>query len=309
MLSLSIRRLGRGAAPVPMDRAASVKEDDFQELCMDQARQKSGKDHNLGMRGRDVPRVRFGIIQMGRAEDLEDGLRTMRDLASTLGKVDIASLPEMWITGTLGEEEERRLTEEGAEVASALGGVLVVGGYVAPRKGRPVVVSRAVSAAGLVSEASKRFPSRAVGERLEVAPGDGPSSFDFPGGKAGVVICVDASYPELVRLPALEGAHLVINPASIPFDRIYLWRAMAQSRAAENTVFFAVVNLAEAVYKDGRRVEGNSVVASPEGKVLVELGRKETTEVVHLDLDEIRARRERWPYLEDIRGFYEGRRP
>ncbi|MDP7982963.1 MAG: hypothetical protein RAK18_07265, partial [Conexivisphaerales archaeon] len=64
-------------------------------------------------------------------------------------------------------------------------------------------------------------------------------------------------------------------------------------------------------YKDGRSVEGNSIVASPEGRIIVELGRKETTEVVNLDLDEIHARRERWPYLDDVREFYDGgrRRP
>ncbi|MGC8695799.1 MAG: carbon-nitrogen hydrolase family protein [Conexivisphaera sp.] len=258
-----------------------------------------------------MPRVRFGIIQMGRVEDLDEGLRTIRELASTLGKVDLASMPEAWLERPLSEDEERKLTEEGIQVASTLGGVLVMGGYWALRKGRPLMISRAVSALGVVSEASKRFPSNAVGERTEVAPGDGPSTFEFPGGRAGIVLCVDASYPELVRLPALEGAHVVINPASIPFDRIYLWRALAQSRAAENTVFFAVVNLADARYKDGRSVEGNSIVASPEGRIIIELGRKETTEVVNLDLDEIHARRERWPYLDDVREFYDGgrRRP
>ncbi|MFP3283750.1 MAG: carbon-nitrogen hydrolase family protein [Nitrososphaeria archaeon] len=256
-----------------------------------------------------MPRVRFGIIQMGRVEHLEEGLRTIEDLASTLGKVDLASLPEAWIERALDVDEERRLTEEGTSISSSLGGTLIMGGYWAVRNGRPLMVSRAISASGVLSEASKRFPSNAVGERLDVAQGDGPAVFDFPGGRAGTVICVDAMYPELVRAPALEGAQVVVNPASIPFDRIYLWRALAQSRAAENTVFFALVNLADAKYRDGRSVEGNSLIASPEGRIIVELGRKETTEVVNLELDEIYARRTRWPYLDDIREFYRGRRP
>ncbi len=257
----------------------------------------------------NVPRVRLGIIQMRRVEDLEEGLRRIRDLASTLGRVDLASLPEAWIARPLAAEEERRLVEEGKSIASAMYGVLVLGGYWALRNGRPLAVSRALSAGGIISEASKRFPSNAVGEREHVEPGEGPSTFDFGAGKAGIVICVDAMYPELVRGPALQGAQIIVNPSSVPFDRIYLWRALSQVRAAENTVFFAMVNLAEAGYKDGRPVEGNSLVASPEGKILLELGRKETTEVVELELDEINSRRARWPYLNDVRGFYEGRRP
>ncbi|MGC9116555.1 MAG: carbon-nitrogen hydrolase family protein [Conexivisphaera sp.] len=256
-----------------------------------------------------MPRVRFGIMQMGRVRDLGEGLRSIRDLASTLGKVDLAALPEGWIEGTLGDDDERALLEVGASTAASLGGTLVMGGYRVARGERSLVVSHAVSGEGVVAEASKRFPSNAVGERMDVAAGEGPATFEFPGGRAGTVICVDAMYPELVRLPALAGAQVIVNPASIPFDRAYLWRALAQSRAAENTVFFVVVNLVGAAYRDGRSVEGNSVVASPEGRILLELGRKETTEVVNLDLDEIGTRRARWPYLDDIRDFYGSRRP
>lgn len=233
----------------------------------------------------------------------------MKELASTLGRVDVASLPEAWLVRPLNGEEEARLMEEGRQIAQTIGGVLILGGYLATREGRVLMVSRAISPSGAHFEASKRFPSSAVGERLEVAPGEGPSTFRFNGGVGGIVLCVDAMYPELVRTVALAGAELIVNPSAVPFDRMYLWRAMAQSRAAENTAFFAVVNLAGARYKDGRSVEGNSVVASPEGRIVIELGRMETTEVVELDLDEIGARRARWPYLEDIRGFYEGRRP
>ncbi|MGC8556258.1 MAG: hypothetical protein ACP5NG_04560, partial [Conexivisphaera sp.] len=91
-----------------------------------------------------MPRVRFGIMQMGRVRDLREGLRSIRDLASTLGKVDLAALPEGWIEGTLGDDDERALLEVGASTAASLGGTLVMGGYRVARGERSLVVSHAV---------------------------------------------------------------------------------------------------------------------------------------------------------------------
>ncbi len=248
--------------------------------------------------------VRVGIIQIGRVESLEEGIAGISGLASTLGRVDVAALPELWLLDTMNDDDEGKLTAAASDIASRIGGVLVTGGYRAVRDGRVNVVARAISADGIVAEASKRFPSHAIGERLEVSPGRGPTTFDHPAGRAGVVICVDAIYPELVRRPVLSGATVIINVANISFDRIYLWRALSQTRAAENTVFFVFVNLASGRYPDGRAVEGNSLVATPEGKIVLELRRGETAEVVVLDSSEVERIRRRWLYLEDIRREY-----
>lgn len=246
--------------------------------------------------------IRLGIIQMERVDDFKTGLKKIKDLASTLGRVDVAALPEMWYNGVVKPGEESMLVETGLEVASWLGGALLTGGYKAFRGQGLRVVAKIVGGNGGVVEASKRFPSHAIGERASVTPGEGPSTFELREGvRVGVVICVDAMYPELVRRTALDGALLVLNPSSLPYNRMYLWRALAQARAAENTVFYAVVNLGRGVYPDGRAIEGGSLVSSPEGRILVELGRKELTESVTLDLGEVKRVRERWVYLEDVR--------
>ena len=246
--------------------------------------------------------IRLGIIQMGRVDDLKTGLRKIEDLASTLGRVDLASLPEMWYKGVLTESDENLLTRVASDVASRLSGVLLTGGYKLLKGSRTRIVAKAVSAEGVVAEASKRFPSQAVNERKEVSPGEGPAVFTLTNGvKAGAVICVDAMYPELVRKVALEGTDLILNPSSLPYNRMYLWRALAQVRAAENTVFYSVINLGHGTYPDGRSIEGGSLVSSPEGRIVLELGRKETTESITLDLAEIDRIRRRWVYLEDVR--------
>jgi len=115
------------------------------------------------------------------------------------------------------------------------------------------------------------------------------------------LICVDALYPELARCMALRGAYVIFNPSNIPKNRSELWKHVSVTRAAENTVFYVFVNNTNTEYPDGRPVRGHSVVAAPDGEVMLEAGEEEDVFRVELDLDQVEKIRRRWRYLDDIR--------
>ncbi len=159
--------------------------------------------------------------------------------------------------------------------------------------------------------AEKIFPSHPVLERKTISPGEYLDTVDTGKTVFGVIICVDAMYPEISRKLALMGAEIIFNPASIPENRIDLWRSIARTRAAENTVYWASVILSGTRYPDGRLVSGGSIVVNPAGEIIYESGFKEEVARLVIDLDLIEEQRSRWPYINDIKTkkwneFYKG---
>ncbi len=55
--------------------------------------------------------------------------------------------------------------------------------------------------------------------------------------RAGVVICFDLRFPELVRLMALQGMRILFVPARWPAVRDDAWRTLLKARAVENQIF------------------------------------------------------------------------
>ena len=107
-------------------------------------------------------------------------------------------------------------------------------------------------------------------------------------------------YPEVIRKLAMNGALIVFNPSNIPEKRTELWEHISCARAAENTVFFVFVNNTDTTYPDGRNVTGQSLIASPEGKIISQAGKSEEVLNIELNTADIDKIRQRWKYLEDI---------
>ncbi len=55
--------------------------------------------------------------------------------------------------------------------------------------------------------------------------------------RAGVVICYDLRFPELIRAMAREGMQLLIVPARWPKVRDEAWQTLLKARATENQIF------------------------------------------------------------------------
>ena len=60
--------------------------------------------------------------------------------------------------------------------------------------------------------------------------------------RAGVVICYDLRFPELIRAHALQGMQLLLVPARWPLARDDAWQSLLKARAIENQIFVVGCN-------------------------------------------------------------------
>lgn len=226
-------------------------------------------------------RIRVAVVETGPYD------RSSLDLID--GRVDVLAFPEY----SLGRIDIKRVEELGRELGSLAKVVVLGSGLLGNRNVSPIIVD-----GELVAFSEKLNPSRSTGERLRVAPGRSLSIVKVRGlASIGVVVCVDVFYPEIVRSLALSGATIIVNPSKIPVDRIGLWRSIGVARAFENSVWLVGVNASGSSYRDGRRVEGGSFAAGPNGE-LMELRSGMTVE---LDLAAIEYARNRRGFLFDAR--------
>lgn len=105
--------------------------------------------------------------------------------------------------------------------------------------------------------------------------------------RAGVVICYDLRFPELIRAMAREGMQLLLVPARWPKVRDEAWQTLLKARAIENQIFVLGCN---ALGSEG----GFSYAFDPTGRMIfTNRGRKARDfESFTLDLGSLaRARR------------------
>lgn len=113
----------------------------------------------------------------------------------------------------------------------------------------------------------------------------------------GLMICYDIRFPELARLLALEGAHILVVPASFnPTTGPAHWELLMRARAVDNQLFVAAASPAHDP-EAGYRSWGHSLVADPWGTVLAQAGRGEEIVYCQLDLSVIEKVRRELPLL------------
>ena len=251
-------------------------------------------------------KLRIALVQFGRDRDNKPkNVERMLSILPAIKNVDVVCLSEAWTGGAelfLEEKERESLLSSLCQIAAENNYNLLTGGLF-NRRGKKIfdtchIINRDGKVTGFYD---KRFPSRAFDERELISPGNVSSVFKIDDVKIGITICVDAFYPELARNLALKGACIIFNPSNIPGNRSELWEHLSVTRAAENTVFYVYVNNTNTLYPDGRMVKGYSLVAAPDGEIILEAGEKENVFQSELDLSRINKIRERWQYLDDIR--------
>jgi len=143
-------------------------------------------------------------------------------------------------------------------------------------------------------------------EKLFFSPGDtGFKVWDTEIGRVGIMICFDWFFPESMRVLALMGAEIIAHPANLVLP--YCPAAMPV-RCLENRVYGVTANrIGEENRKEGQslRFIGQSLIASPEGGVLVKA--PENEEVLLLaDINPELARNKSLTSFNDI---FNDRRP
>jgi len=249
-------------------------------------------------------KLHIALVQFGRGENKSKNVARMLSTLSEIKNTDIVCLSEAW-TGRglfLEEKECESLVSSLCQLTAENGYNLLTGGLFSRRGEKIFDTCHIISRDGkVIGFCDKRFPSTAFNEREFTSPGNVSPVFKVDNVNIGVLICVDALYPELARSLALNDAQIIFNPSNIPQNRSDLWKHVSVTRAAENTVFYVFVNNTNTLYPDGRMVKGHSIVAAPDGEVMLEAGEEEKVFQIELDLNQIDNIRKRWRYLNDIR--------
>lgn len=255
-------------------------------------------------------KLRIALVQFGLGLNMSKNVDRMLSILSDIKNVDIVCPPESWTgrglflagRGLLEEKECKSLLSSLCQLASQNDYNLLTGGLFNRRGEKIFDTCHIISRNGkVIGSYDKRFPSTAFNERKITSPGNFSPVFKVDNVNIGVLICVDALYPELARSLALKNASIIFNPSYIPHDRSELWKHVSATRAAENTVFYVFVNNTNTRCPDGRMVKGHSIVAAPDGEVFLEASEEERVFQIELDLNQIDKIRKRWRYLKDIR--------
>jgi len=129
-------------------------------------------------------------------------------------------------------------------------------------------------------------------------PGDDTAPLVESGdSRFGMMICYDLRFPEMARMLALAGAHVLVAPSGwVQGDlKVEHWQTMIKARALENGCFVIAPNQVGNIYI------GHSMVVDPLGRTLVDLGENEGLGAIELDMRLVNQVRETLPLLKNRR--------
>lgn len=116
-----------------------------------------------------------------------------------------------------------------------------------------------------------------------LSPGEDVTVFDTLFGKAGLCICYDIRFPEMIRSLVLKGAQMVFVPAAFNMTTGPAhWETLFKSRALDNQVYMAGISPARednGVYT----AYGHSIITDPWGLIIGKAN--EVQEIIYGDID------------------------
>ena len=118
-----------------------------------------------------------------------------------------------------------------------------------------------------------------------------------PVGRLGMTICYDLRFPDLFSRLAEAGAQAISVPAAftVPTGRAH-WEVLLRARAIESAAF-VIAAAQSGRHADGRETYGHSLVVSPWGEVLLDMGEDSGVEFAEIDLGRVGEVRRRIPSL------------
>ncbi len=141
--------------------------------------------------------------------------------------------------------------------------------------------------------------------KQHIPPGtQGYPVFETAVGKVGVYICYDRHFPEGWRILGLQGAEIVFNPSATHRGLSeYIWRLEQPAAAVANMYYVGAINRVGIEPLGENDFYGQSYFVDPEGQFVGEVGDAYKPELIvrELDLDKIRAVRDRWAFYRDRR--------
>ena len=151
--------------------------------------------------------------------------------------------------------------------------------FVFDRQGRQIVRHRKMHLFDIAVDGGQHFK-----ESDTLTAGKDVTVFDTEFGKIGLCICFDFRFPELARRMVLEGARLILVPAAFNMTTGPAhWELMFRSRAVDNQCFVAGTSCARDMQAN-YVAWGHTLLVSPWGDVIEEMGEEEGVIVNTIDL-------------------------
>lgn len=258
---------------------------------------------------RPSPRLRVTLCQQPLVwQDPDANRKRFESLLEPLaGRTDLIVLPETFTTGFTMEVQRVAEPVAGPTAAWLRGlahrlGAAVTGSVITAQGGRHYNRLLWAQPDGGLRQYDKRHLFRMGGEHEHFAPGRAAWTVEWRGFKVCPLVCYDLRFPVFSRRrPDLE-YDLLLYVANWPAARSYAWRQLLVARAIENQAFVAGVNR---VGEDGNGIghQGDSRLCDFLGQPLADLGAAPAVHTAELDLQPLRAFRERFPAQLDADRF------
>lgn len=262
--------------------------------------------------------MKVALLQMDVAfRQLDKNRQKVREMVAKACRepIDVVVLPELWNTGFFPADVKDLACHEGEpdlEILQELAKkfrVNIIGGSIANiENGQLVNTAYAIGREGQVlSKYNKVHLFSPSGEDNVFTKGNELSVFEIDGVKAGLIICYDVRFLELIRTLALKDIKVLFIPAQWPHPRLEHWKTLVRARAIENQMFVAAVN-GVGVSDNKAKFCGHSALVDPWGEYIVVAGEEEGIYVGEMDLaviEDIRNRinvfRDRRPEIYEIK--------
>lgn len=168
--------------------------------------------------------------------------------------------------------------------------------YVFDPDGRMIAKHRKMHLFDIDIKGGQQFCESAV-----LSPGDSVTVFDGGPCTMGLAVCYDIRFPELFRLMAMQGAVLILVPASFNMSTGPMhWELLFRSQSVYNEVFIA--GTAPARCRNASYISwGHSIVTDPWGNILNQADETEQMLFTDIDLEECKNVRAQIPVLKHRR--------
>ena len=262
-----------------------------------------------------MSKIRIACLQLKVRQDKYDNIEQLAEILAdgrTEG-ADFISLPEMWNCPYQTElfpeyaEPEQGDTWLAMSTLARKHNVYLVGGsipelddqgrvyntcYVFDREGRQIGKHRKVHLFDIYAHGQQVFK-----ESDTLTGGDSFSTFDTEFCRMAVNICFDIRFPESSRIPALNGAKVIFNPAAFNMTTGPAhWELGFRQRAVENQIYMVGTSSARDP-EAGYIAWGHSIITDPWGDIVMQMDEKPGVEVAELDIDYIDKVRAKLPLM------------
>jgi deaminated glutathione amidase len=131
--------------------------------------------------------------------------------------------------------------------------------------------------------------------------GEGAVVVQTPIGDIGLSICYDVRFPTLYQGLSESGAQILSVPAAftVPTGKAH-WHILLRARAIENAAWvIAAAQVGD--HEDGRSTYGHSLVVSPWGEVVLDMGKGQGLGFADVDVDKVERARQQIPVIKHRR--------